>query len=135
MKRILLFCIMLMSSALLFNCSNDDDSSIENTSTQKLIGKWYFEDPKVVGYTTNNSFTFSKDKTVVYSYWSGGKANEFDSEKGTYELKGYVLTMIFPKGVSLTYVQKVTYINDKKIEFTSTGNSNEQAYVGTYYKE
>ncbi|MFV0196515.1 lipocalin family protein [Empedobacter falsenii] len=135
MKRILLFYVMIISSALLFNCSKDDDSSIDNTSNQKLIGKWYFDDRKIVGLSTNNSFTFSKDKTVIYSYWSGGSANDFEKENGTYELKSDVLTMTFPKGVSLTYVQKVTFINDKKIEFTSTSNSNEQAFTGTYYKE
>lgn len=128
---------LAMISLSLSNCSRDDDnnSGDDNSVKQKLIGKWYFSDPSVYGYNYNNSFTFSSDDKVVYKYWAGtGSGNNFDSETGSFTIKDDKLTMVFPKTVSLTYVQKVIFISDKKVEFVKTGNASEEPFDGTYYK-
>ena len=131
------FFYTLLASLLLFiNCSKDEDdkATSPNLTKQKLIGKWYFADPAIYGYSTNNSFTFTSDGKVTYTYWTG-TASDFDSETGPYSVEGDKLTMIYPENTVLTFVQKVVFVTDTKVNFEATGNPNEEPYDGTYYKE
>lgn len=133
-KHVLLF-LLFSIITISFSCSrNDDDLNSSNETRQKLIGKWYFSDPSVYGFSTNNSFTFTSDGKVTYTYWTGGMNSDFDSETGTYTADGDKLTMIYPETVTLKFVQKVVFHSDKKVEFVDTGNPNEEPYDGTYYK-
>ncbi len=128
--------LVLMTLTLFSSCSSDDSSSNGNNEVyQKLLGKWYFSDPSVYGYETNNSFIFSSNGNVTYSYWTGGASNDFDSETGTFSVEGDILTMVYPETVTLTFIQKVEFISDTKVKFIETGNPNEEPYDGTYYKE
>ncbi len=36
--------------------------------------------------------------------------------------------MIYPQTVTLTYIHKMVFITDKKVQFVATGNSNETPY-------
>ena len=126
--------MLLTLSAFSFSCSSDNDSSNKNEIYQKLIGKWYFQDPSVYGYTKNNSFTFSSNNHVTYSYWLGDFENTFDSETGSFNVNGDVLKMTFPDGVELVFVQKVEFINNNTVQFLQVEGSNEKPYKGTYYK-
>lgn len=133
-KHVLLF-LLFSIITISFSCSrNDDDLNSSNETRQKLIGKWYFSDPSVYGFSTNNSFTFTSDGKVTYSYWAGGSGSGFDSETGTYSVEGDVLRMVYPQNVTLTFVQKVVFLTDKKVQFIETGKPNEEPYDGTYYK-
>lgn len=116
------------------SCTNSDDStnSTSNPIEQKLIGKWYFKDPST-SPSNNNSFTFNTNGKVTYSYWTG-TGTSYDSETGTFSTSGDKLTMVFPETVSLTFVQKVVFITEKKVQFIATGNPDEEPYDGTYYK-
>lgn len=134
MKRTIQFFMVLIFSAMTLSCSSDDDSSNNNEVYQKLIGKWYFQDPSVYGYSTNNSFTFTSNNRVTYSYWRGGSSTDFDSETGSFSVNGDILTMTFPEGVELVFVQKVIFINESKVQFVQAENSNEEPFDGTYYK-
>lgn len=126
---------VLLSTLFVLSCSsNDDDITTNNEIAEKLKGKWYFEDPKEFGISYNNSFTFDSNNKVTYSYWVGGNENNFDSEIGKYEVKGDILTMNFDEGVSLKYVQKVTFITNTKVEFSQVPNSTAKPYKGIYYK-
>jgi len=110
MKKTFYFLTMPLSLAFFTSCSNDDNSSNYNNEIyQKLIGKWYFDDP-ITNPTINNSFTFNSGGKVTYSYWTGA-GNEYDSETGTFSVNNDVLTMVFPEIISLTFVQKVAFIN------------------------
>lgn len=133
MKKIIYFFTVLLSLALFTNCSSEDDSPNQNNETyQKLIGKWYFDDPST-NPTVNNSFTFVSNGHLTYSYWTG-TGSDYNSETGTFSVNNDVLTMVFPETVSLTFVQKVVFVNSNKVEFQPTDNSGEEAYEGTYYK-
>lgn len=133
MKKTILFFMMLMFSAITFSCSSDDDSSDNNEVYQKLVGKWYFQDPDVYGYDYNNSFTFSSDGNVTYRYWIG-TGNDFESETGSFNVSGDILTMTYPEGVELVFVQKVVFVSDSEVQFVEVEGSNEEPYDGTYYK-
>lgn len=134
MKQNFLILIAIFS---LMACSSDDDnsSSSNNEIYQSLIGKWYFADPEEYGYSTNNSFTFTSNGNVTYSYWTGGQENDFDSETGTFSVDGDVLTMVYPETVTLTFIQKVVFVSDNEVEFQDTGVVGEEPYDGTYYRE
>ena len=43
--------------------------------------------------------------------------------------------MVYSQNVTLTFVQKVVFLSDKKVQFIETGKPNEEPYDGTYYKE
>lgn len=126
----------LLTILTLSACSSDDDSNNNNANELevKLIGKWLFENP-TNNPTINNSFTFTADGNVTYSYWDGGQGNNYDSETGTFSFNGDVMTMIFPEDVVLTFVQKVVYINDNVVEFQETGVAGENAYDGDYFRD
>ena len=134
MKKTIFYSLLISILLLSFSCSRDEDSGTSNETKQKLIGKWYFADPAIYGYSTNNSFTFTSDGKVTYSYWAGGSGSGFDSETGTYSVEGDVLRMVYPQNVTLTFVQKVVFLTDKKVQFIETGKPNEEPYDGTYYK-
>ena len=125
--------LALIAILLFTACSSDDENSLSELETQ-LLGEWLFEDPNT-NPSTNNSFTFTSDGNVTYSYWDGGQGNNYGSETGTFSFNEDVMTMIFPEGVSLTFVQKVVYINDNVVEFQSTGVSGENAYEGDYFRD
>lgn len=118
-------------------CSSDDDNDNENNSSEvesQILGKWFFANP-TDNPPHNNSFTFTSDGNVTYSFWDGASGNNFDSETGTFSFEGDIMTMIFAEGVSLTFVQKVVYINNNVVEFQSTGVSGENAYDGDYFRD
>jgi len=116
-------------------CSSDDDNDNNSSEVEsQILGKWLFENP-TLNPSHNNSFTFTTEGHVTYSYWDGGQGNNYDSETGTFSFNGDIMTMIFPEGVSLTFVQKVVYINDNVVEFQSTGVSGENAYEGDYFRD
>ncbi len=131
MKKVLLVLIAVLSFTA---CSNDSDDNNSSEIETKLLGKWLFENPNNTP-TVNNSFTFTSDGKVIYSYWDGGSGNNYDSETGPFSFNEDVMTMIFPEDVSLTFVQKVVFINDNVVEFEETGVSNENAYEGVYYRD
>ncbi|MBR9846272.1 MAG: hypothetical protein GYB35_09275 [Algicola sp.] len=122
-------------SFLIVACSSSDDSSDTNQIDSQILGKWYFGNPLLVGLETNNSFTFNTNGEVVYSYWSGGDDFDFLTETGTYSFNGDIMTMVFPEGVTLTFVQRVEFINDNIVEFIQTSNPNENAYEGDYFRD
>jgi hypothetical protein len=130
MKNIFLALIAILSFTA---CSSDDDNNSSEIETQ-LLGKWLFENPNN-NPTINNSFTFTSNGNVTYSYWDGGQGNNYDSETGTFSFNGEVMTMIFPENVTLTFVQKVVFINDNVVEFEPTGVSGENAYEGDYFRD
>ena len=134
MKSILKLTLILLSF-LVVACSSSDDSSDANQIDSQIIGKWYFGNPLIVGLETNNSFTFNANGEVVYSYWSGGADFDFLTETGTYSFNGDIMTMIFPEGVTLTFVQRVEFITDNIVEFIQTSNPNENAYEGDYFRD
>lgn len=133
MKKNIYIISMLISLVLFSNCSSSDDSSSQkNETSQKLTGKWYFDDPSTKP-TINNSFTFTSNGQVTYSYWTG-KGNNYGSETGTFSIDGSIMKMVFPDTVVLTYIQKLVFVNDKTVQFLATGKANEKPYEGTYYK-
>ncbi len=133
MKKNIYIISMLISLVLFSNCSSGDDSSSQkNETNQKLTGKWYFDDPSTKP-TVNNSFTFTANGKVTYSYWTG-TGNNYESETGTFSMDGTILKMAFPDTITLTYIQKVVFLNDKTVQFLATGKANEEPYDGTYYK-
>ena len=135
MKKSIFVLIILSISLFTTSCSNDDSSdSNTNQIYQDLIGKWYFENP-TTNPIHNNTFTFTSNGYVTYSYWDGFSGNNYDSETGTFSVEGNVLKMVFPETVTLTYIQKVVFITADKIEFQSTGVTGEEAYEGNYYRE
>lgn len=116
-------------------CSTDDNESSSSEVESQILGKWLFDNPNS-NLSWNNSFTFTSDGSVTYSFWDGVYgSNNYDSETGTFSFDGDIMTMIFPEGVSLTFVQKVVYINDNVVEFQSTGVSGENAYDGDYFRD
>lgn len=126
--------LILITMTLFLSCSSDESESENNSTYQKLIGKWYFGDP-TTNPIENHSFTFTSQGDVTY-YYGDGTANSVDDyETGTFSVDGEVMTMIYPETVVLTFIQKVNFITDNKVEFLSTGNSGENAYEGIYYKE
>ncbi len=129
MKNIFL---VLIAISVLTGCSSDDDN-LSEIETQ-LLGKWLFENPNN-NPTINNSFTFTSNGSVTYSYWDGGQGNNYDSETGTFSFNGDVMTMIFSENVTLTFVQKVVFINGNVVEFQPTGVSGENAYEGDYFRD
>lgn len=131
MKKVLLILIAVLSFTA---CSNDNDDNKSSEIEVKLLGKWYFENPNNTS-ELSNSFTFTSDGKVIYSYGDGGSGNNYDSETGTFSFSEDVMTMVFPEGVSLTFVQKVVFLNDNVVEFKETGESNENAYDGVYYRD
>ncbi|WP_179374404.1 hypothetical protein [Winogradskyella wichelsiae] len=132
MKNIFLTLIAILS---LVACSSDDDSSSNSSELEtQLLGKWLFENPNN-NPTINNSFTFSSSGNVTYSYWDGGQGNNYDSETGVFSFSGDIMTMTFPEDVSLTFVQKVIFINENVVEFQETGVTGENAYDGDYFRE
>lgn len=134
MKTILKSSLIAIMLLVVFSCSKDDnDSSSLNETGQKLVGTWYFNDPST-SPTSNNSFTFTSDGKVTYRFLTINGGNNYDSETGTFKVEGDKLTMVYPQTVSLTFVQKVVFVTDKKVQFVSTGNPNEEPYDGTYYK-
>lgn len=132
MKNLFALLLIFLCLGNFTSCSSDDGSPIN--SGNNLIGKWYFEDPSIVGYSTNNSFTFSSDNIVIYSYWAGKGENEFDREKGEFELKNNILTMKFSEGVELKFVQRLNFISNNKVEFKEVEGSSVDAYTGIYYR-
>lgn len=130
MKKNVLFLIMIVISFLNLNCSSDNENS---GTSSKLQGKWYFNNPELAGEDGNNSFTFNSNNEVVYTYWQG--ENFSDYEVGNYSLTDDILTMKFSEDVELVFVQKIVFINDNKVEFVKIEGSNEQAYIGTYYRK
>lgn len=133
MKTIIKFSILLLVTIITSSCSSDDDSSSEGANGL-IIGKWLFQNPET-NPSTNNSFTFTSEGSVTYSYWDGGQGNNYDSETGTFSFNGDVMTMTFPENVSLTFVQEVVFINDNVVEFRETGVTGENAYEGDYFRD
>ena len=132
MKNTFLALIAILSFVA---CSSDDDNDNNSSELEtQLLGKWLFENPNN-NPTVNNSFTFTSNGNVTYSYWDGGQETNYDSETGTFSFNGDVMTMIFPENVVLTFVQKVVYINDNVVEFQPTGVSGENAYEGDYFRD
>lgn len=125
--------LALIAIFLLLSCSSDDSNNLSEIETQ-LLGRWLFENPNN-NPAINNSFTFTSEGNVTYSYWDGGQGNNYFSETGTFSFNGDVMTMIFPEDVSLTFVQKVVFANDNVVEFQSTGISGENAYEGDYFRD
>lgn len=131
MKKKLFYSLLALTLLFSFSCSRDSDEQSFNSIKQKLIGKWYFGDPAIYGTTgENHSFTFTNDNVVTYR--SGPEASDF--ENGSYTVDGNKLTMVYPDNVVITYVQKVVFLGDNKVEFRPTGSPNEEAYEGDYYK-
>src|SRR5690606_26489857 len=93
MKKTILFLTLIISSLAIMSCDSDDNSSL-NEIEQKLLGKWYFEEQPTD--IPNNSFTFNSNKSVRYTYWTGGSNNDFDYEDGSWSMSGDILTMKFP---------------------------------------
>lgn len=131
MKTILKFTFTVLLLIIITSCSSDDGDT--NELQTQLIGKWLFENPNS-SPDINNSFTFTSSGNVIYSYWTGSETN-YDSETGTFSFDEDIMTMVFPDDVSLTYVQKVVFINDNTIEFQSTGVSGDNAYEGVYFRD
>jgi hypothetical protein len=139
MKTILKFTFIFLITLLLNSCSSDDSNNdnLSELETQ-LLGKWYFGNPQIVGLETNNSFTFNSDGQVIYSYWSGGADFDFLTETGTYSFSGDIMTMVYPEGVTLTFVQKVVFINNNVVEFQisllgSSSSSQQYPIIIEYY--
>lgn len=132
--KLIKFLFLTLISAITLSCSNSDDSSDLSEAGQNLLGQWYFEE---VGFEPNNSFTFDADGTVIYSYWDGSSTNpyEFDEEDGTWSLDGDILTMNFPEGFNLTYIQKLTFENEYKVIFEEVEGAQFDAYSGDYFKD
>ena len=130
MKNIFLILIAILS---FIACSSDDNNNSSSQIETQLLGKWFFQNPND-NPTINNSFTFTSEGSVTYSYWDGNPGNNYISETATFSFNGDVMKMVFPEEVSLTFVQKVVFINDNVVEFQPTGVSEENAYEGTYYK-
>lgn len=133
MKRTLYLFIVLMSLTIFTNCS-DDDKTTNNTNNevyQKLIGKWYHDSPEP---EYNSALTFKSNGSVIYTYWTGN-SNNYDTETGTFNVDGEIMTMVFPQTVTLTFVQKVVFINNNQADFQPTGNANEEAYEGMWYRD
>lgn len=129
MKRII-YILLLLQVCLISSCSSDDDSSGSNEVSQKLMGKWYFSDPEGNDFYDTHYFLFTSNSKVTYSYGP----DEFDSETGNFEVEGDILTMVFPETVTLTYVQKVVFVDDNTVQFVQVEDSNEEPYDGTYYR-
>lgn len=125
--------LTLIAIFSLVACTSDDDNSSDNETFDSLIGQWFFEDP-ATNPTINNSFTFNSDGSVIYSYWDGTPGNNYDSETGSFSVDADILTMTFPENVTLTYVQRVNFINANIVEFLSTGVSGEEPYDGDYFR-
>ncbi|MEZ4801146.1 MAG: hypothetical protein R2797_00120 [Gelidibacter sp.] len=134
MKKRIYFLLFILLG-LSFGCSSDDSSSNLNETGQRLLGKWYFGNPAIIGLATNNSFTFTSNGEVTYSYWTGGADNDFYNESGTFNVDGDIMTMTFPEGVELTFVQQVVFENDFKVYFEPVDGSELDAYEGDYFKE
>ncbi|MCL6218582.1 hypothetical protein [Zunongwangia pacifica] len=113
-------------------CSSDDDSVLSEIQSQ-LIGKWYFENPST-NPEHNNSFTFTSNGTVTYTNWNPN-SESYISEDGSYSFDGDIMTMTFPEGVTLTFIQKVVFISENIVEFQETDISGSTAYVGDYFRE
>ncbi|WP_179318822.1 hypothetical protein [Winogradskyella helgolandensis] len=124
-----------MVTLSLLTCSNSDDSSNLNEVGQGLIGEWYFDNPVIYGVATNNSFVFNSSGEVIYNNWSGDADYDFNSEVGSFSVDGDILTMIFPEGVELTFVQLVAFENDYKVYFQPVSGSQYEAYEGDYFRE
>lgn len=133
MKTILKLSLTVLLLTLLASCSTSDDNT--NEIEAQLLGKWFFENPLAFGLEINNSFTFSPDGTVTYSFWTGGADFDFDSEEGTYNFNDDIMTMVFPDNVALTFVQRVVFLGDNIIEFQNTGNQGENAWEGDYFRD
>ncbi|GAA4237590.1 hypothetical protein GCM10022291_24750 [Postechiella marina] len=133
MKTILKLSLTVLLLTLTTSCSSDDNDINTNELQSQLLGKWLFENPNN-NPSVNNSFTFTSSGNVTYSYWTGSGTN-YDSETGTFTFNGDIMTMVFPEGVTLTYVQKVLFTNDNVVEFQSTGVSGEDAYEGDYFRD
>lgn len=133
MKKSILLFVLFITSIVSFSCNGDDDSSSLNELEQKLSGKWYFEE---IGFEPNNSFTFNSNKIVRYTYWNGQGSNPyvFEHEDGTWSMNGDILTMTFPEGVELIFVQKVVFIDDNTVKFVEVPGSEHEPYDGTYYR-
>lgn len=131
MKKIFLLLIAILSFTA---CSNEDDNSALSELDTKLLGRWLFENP-TNNPSINNSFTFASDGSVTYSYWDGNSGNNYLNEMGTFSFTGDVMEMTFPEGVSLTFIQKVVFVNDNVVEFQPTGISGENAYEGDYFRD
>lgn len=132
MKQTLTYTFLLSIFLLLASCSKDDDSPSLNETGQKLIGEWSFDDPATQPIPTS-SFTFMSDGKVTYRFVTIS-GNSYDSETGSFSVNGDKLTMVFPETVTLTYVQKIVFLTDKKMQFSSTGNPKEEPWDGIYYK-
>lgn len=124
---------LILITILAFTACSTDDANTSEIETQ-LLGKWLFENPNS-NPTTNNSFTFTSSGNVTYSYWDGNPGNNYYNETGSFSFNGDVMTMTFPEGVSLTFVQKVVFTHDNVVEFQPTGVSSENAYEGDYFRE
>ncbi len=127
--------LALIAIFLFTACSTEDNDNSLNDEQSQILGKWFFDNPNN-NPSWNNSFTFNSNGNVTYSFWDGvDGSNNYDSETGTFSFEGDIMTMVFPEGVSLTFVQKVVYINDNVVEFQSTGVTGEEAYDGDYFRE
>lgn len=129
--------LTLIAVLLLIACSSDDNEQQkqqENKLQVQLLGKWLFENPNN-NPETNNSFVFTSEGVVTYSYWKGNEVNSYGSETGIYSFKGDIMTMKFPEGINLTFVQKVIFVNENVVEFKETGIEGEEAYKGDYFRE
>ncbi|MCO6147393.1 hypothetical protein [Flavobacterium sp. NRK1] len=130
MKKVILL-LMLTTSLFTISCNNDDSTTNNNNEVyQKLLGKWYHGEPSP---DYNSALTFNSNGTVKYTYWTGS-GNNYDSETGTFSVEGDVMTMVFPETVTLIFVQKVVFVNADKVDFQSTGNPNEEAYEGFWFR-
>lgn len=132
MKTFLKLSLTLLLFVFATSCSSEDSNDLNEIETQ-LLGKWYFENPST-NPSNNNSFTFASQGKVTYSYWDGESGDNYYDETGTFSFNGVVMTMIFPEGVSLVFVQKVVFINDNVVEFQPTAISGEDAYEGDYFR-
>lgn len=127
-KTILFFTVMVMSIAN-FSCNNDDSTNL-NENAQKLIGTW-----GTLGWDDEfyKKFTFRNDSKVEY-YTYHSNENELE-EIGTWSMDGDILTMVYPETITSTFVQKVIFISDSKVQFIQAEGSNEEPWEGTYYRE
>jgi hypothetical protein len=134
MKSIFYSLILFLSAITTSGCSSDDNSSTGNNEVhQKLIGKWYFDDPST-NPSVNNSFTFTSNGNVTYTYWTGTGA-EYESETGSFDVTNDIMTMAFAEAVSMQFVQKVVFISENEVEFQPTGVPGHEAYEGDYFKQ
>ncbi|MFA5619622.1 MAG: lipocalin family protein [Weeksellaceae bacterium] len=130
-KQIILLLILFIGSLLFIRMGSNEVSEI-NELGFRLIGKWNFSDRQSERET---SFTFFRDQTVRYIYWERGETEStFKYEDGKWGIQGNILTMVYPKSDSITFVQMVELIDKDVVRFSQVPDSDFDPYIGTYYR-